>query len=198
MFLHNPLIDPSYISFAVVAVPFQIEFNPLEPLYGVEKMYLRNHFLDSTFLRDWSMNRMLARFGLPHLRTRKLRFYINGDYIGFYDAVEAIEQEYVFARSFPEYNPFNYSLYKKKIEAVGCGQYDPDLLADAASRLEDPSKPPYSFERGTHRDAVPVYGKLRLPRCLIEFANKFFIEDVRFSISVTGRASFCFFFLLTL
>jgi hypothetical protein len=127
----------------------------LETLFGVERMYLRNHFMDPTYMRDWAMNRMLARFGLPHLRTRKLRFYINGDYIGFYSAVEAADQEYVFARNFPGYNPFNFSLYKRKIESIGCGLYDPDMLAEAETRLDDPSKPPYSFERGSHRDPIP-------------------------------------------
>jgi hypothetical protein len=177
--------QPKGISdFARVTVPFQIEFDPLETLFGVERMYLRNHFMDPTYMRDWAMNRMLARFGLPHLRTRKLQFYINGDYIGFYDAMEAVDQEYVFARSFPSYNPFNFSLYKRKIESMGCGNYDPDVLAEAETRLDDPSKPPYSFERGSHRAPIPDYrGKIGLPFCMIEFAQKYFIQDVRCYIS---------------
>jgi CotH kinase protein len=157
-------------------VPFQIEFNSSETLFGIEKMYLRNHFLDPTYMRDWAMNRMLARFGLPYLRTRKIRFFINQDYIGFYTAVEAVDQEYVFARSFPNYNPINYALYKWKADAIGCGRYDPDVLADAEARV-DVLKPPYSFERGPHRPTPPIYGKAGFPICLEAFAEIHFKEE---------------------
>jgi CotH kinase protein/Lamin Tail Domain len=156
-------------------VPFQIEFNSSETLFGVETLFLRNHFLDPTYMRDWSMNRMLARFGLPYLRARKIRFLINQEYIGFYTAVEA-PQEYVFARSFPNYNPFNYSLYKWKADAIGCGRYDPDVLADAeASKAE----PPYSFERGSHRPTPPIYGKAGFPLCMEAFAEFHFKAEKR-------------------
>jgi CotH kinase protein len=140
-------------------VPFQIEFNSSEALFGVEKMYLRNHLLDPTYMRDWATNRMLARFGLPYLRARMIRLYINQDYIGFYTAVEAVDQEYVFARSFPNYDPSNYAMYKWKTDAIGCGRYDPDVLADAEARLSDDFNPPYSFESGSHRPTPPIYGK---------------------------------------
>jgi hypothetical protein len=128
------------------------------------------------------MNRMLARFGLPHLRARKLRFFINGDLIGFYDAVEAVDQEYVFARSFPNYNPFNYALYKWQIDAIGCGRYDPDMLADAEARLNetlnDPTKP-YSFEPGSHRPPPPVYGKAGFALCMEAFVDYHYNQDKR-------------------
>jgi CotH kinase protein len=180
---HSFFLDPAntHTSLEILmTVPFQLEFDHLATLFGVERMYLRNHFLDPTYMRDWAMNRMLARFGLPHLRTRKVRFYINENYIGFYDAVEAIDQEYVFARSFPDYNPFNYALYKRKIESIGCGQYDPDVLADAETRLDDPSKPPYHFEPGSHRDPIPIYGLVGLPFCIGAFQEKYYMQDVRF------------------
>ena len=125
------------------------------------------------------MNRMLARFGLPHLRARKVRFYLNGNLMGLYTLMEAIDAEYVFARSFPDYNPFNFSLFKWKIEAIGCGRYDPDLLADAAIRMNDPNKPPWSFEPGPHRIPPPVYGKARFPLCMEAFVRHHFGEDKR-------------------
>jgi CotH kinase protein/Lamin Tail Domain len=167
-------------------VPFQVEFDPSlggeTTLFGVEKLYLRSHFLDPTFARDWTLNRLLARFGLPHLRSRKVRFYINGNYIGFYTVVEAIDQEYVFARSFPDYDPFNYALYKWKIEAIGCGRYDPDQLADAATRLEahlqDPSLP-YSFEPGDHRIPPPSLGKAGFPACMYTYTEQYYLGDIR-------------------
>jgi CotH kinase protein/Lamin Tail Domain len=163
-------------------VPFQVEFDRSDTLFGVEKMYLRSHFLDPTFARDWTVNRLLARFGLPHLRSRKVRFFINGDYIGFYTVVEAIDQEYVFARSFPDYDPFNYALYKWKIEAIGCGRYDPDQLADAATRVEahlqDPSVP-FSFEPGDHRIPPPSLGKAGFPACMYTYTEQYYLGDIR-------------------
>jgi Lamin Tail Domain/CotH kinase protein len=71
-------------------VPFLIEFNNVnktQTLYGVERIYLRSHFLDTSYMREWSAHRMLARFGLPHLRARKMRFFINGNRIGLYTVV---------------------------------------------------------------------------------------------------------------
>ena len=42
-------------------------------LFGMEKFYLRNHLGDQSHMRDWSMHRMLRRFGLPYLRTRTVK-----------------------------------------------------------------------------------------------------------------------------
>lgn len=64
---------------------------------------------------------MLARFGLPHLRARKARFYINDELMGYYTLLEAPDQDYAFHRSFPDFDPENYALYKVKIYARDCG-----------------------------------------------------------------------------
>ena len=66
----------------------------------MEKFYLRNHFGDPSYVRDWSTHRMLRRFGLPYLRTRTAKLYINGEYTGLYSLMEAPDQDYVFYRSF--------------------------------------------------------------------------------------------------
>lgn len=99
-------------------IPFQLDFgddsNSSSGLYGVKKLYLRNHFGDLSYARDWSYNRMAARFGLPHLRARQVRVVVNGNLHGMYTLLEAVDQEYVFARSFPAYNPNSYALYKVK------------------------------------------------------------------------------------
>lgn len=74
-------------------VPFQIDFaynDDAQTLFGAEKIYLRHHMGDFSFSRDYAYNRMLARFGLPHLRVRKVEFFINGKKQGFYSLMEAV------------------------------------------------------------------------------------------------------------
>lgn len=67
------------------SMPFQIDFDTTDSsqtLFGVQRAYLRNHFFDNSYMRDYASHRMLARFGLPHLRARKVRFYINEELMG--------------------------------------------------------------------------------------------------------------------
>ena len=140
-------------------IPYSIDFdrtNPDQTLFGVQRAYLRTHFADPSFAREWTQHRMLARFGLPHLRTRKVRFFINDEFIGLYDLVEAPDQDYVFQRSFPDFDPNSYALFKVKTLSLGCGKYDASTLKRAAGRLDETESPPYAFERGAHRDIIPV------------------------------------------
>ena len=69
---------------------------------------------DGSYMRDWFMHRALARFGLPYLRTRHVRLFINGEKVGIYALMESMVQDYVFARSYPSYDPGNYGLFKMK------------------------------------------------------------------------------------
>ena len=45
--------------------------------------------------------RLLARFGLPHLRTRHVRLFINDEFIGFYIATETWHSEPLIAKQLP-------------------------------------------------------------------------------------------------
>jgi CotH kinase protein/Lamin Tail Domain len=160
-------------------LPFLVEFNTVnktQTLFGVEKIYLRTHFLDSSYMRDWSAHRMLARFGLPHLRARKMRLFINGKRIGLYTVLEAADQEYVFARSFPNYSPASYALYKVKSLSIGCGRYEPEQLERAQLRLNESSIPPYVFERGDHRAPVTVRGPENHDACYADLVDSLFEE----------------------
>ena len=108
------------------AVPFKLDFasaNSSQTLYGVETAYLRTHLSDESKMREWVIHRMLANFGLPHARTRHVRFYVNDVLLGFYNFVEAIDQEYVTARSFgfDSFDQHNNALYKVKTMSLGCG-----------------------------------------------------------------------------
>lgn len=130
-------------------VPFQIEFD--KPFMGMEVVYLRNHMGDMSYMRDYSSHFMLRRFGLPYLRCRPARLYMNGEYVGFYTLMEAPAQGYVMQRSFGVFLPEDTALYKIKTQVAQCPVTDPAVIA---SRSDEPPNP-YYFERGNHREDVP-------------------------------------------
>lgn len=154
------------------SIPYSIDWNHVDSnqtLFGVQRSYLRTHFGDSSFVREWSMHRMLARFGLPHLRTRTVRLFVNDEYVGLYELLEAPDQDYVFQRSFSGFDPTNYGLYKVKTLSLGCGTYDEESLDEARMRMNETDTPPYVFERGEHRPIVPVLRNW--DGCAIEFGE---------------------------
>jgi hypothetical protein len=106
-----------------LATPFQVKMEDDRRLFGMEKFYLRNHLNDNSYLRDFAYYRMLARFQLPHLRTRTVQLYINDLWHGVYSLMEAADQDYVFSRNFPNYDPNNFALYKITNLAKDCGTY---------------------------------------------------------------------------
>jgi hypothetical protein len=115
---------------------------------------------------------MLARWGMPHLRCRKVRLFINEQYVGLYLFMEAPDQEYVFARSFPTYDPTNFALYKVKTTSRGCGTYTEQMQQAFPSPPEPMEK--FEFQRGTHRtklEPTRVYGEAALNECFGKFGN---------------------------
>ena len=148
------------ICLGVPSIPFSIDFddtNPEQTLFGARRVYLRNKLSDRSYMREWTFHRMLARFGLPHLRTRTVRFFLNDQYIGLYDLMEAPDSDYVFHRSFPDYDIDNHALYKIKTASTSCGKqkwYNEGNITAAYERINETT--PYSFERGEHRQDVPV------------------------------------------
>jgi hypothetical protein len=129
-------------------------------------------------MRDWASHRMLARFGLPHLRARKVRFYINGERTGFYTLLEAPDQDYVFARSFPTFDPSNYMLFKVKTLSLGCGVYTNTRLATARQRINETTTPPYAFERGEHRPITPVLGFEKADECTALYVDNILNSEI--------------------
>lgn len=116
--------------------------------------------MDNSYIKDWSSHRMLARFGLPHLRARHVRVRVNWNNHGLYTLLEAPDQEYVFHRSFPDYDPTNYALYKVKTMAMFCEQWSDKEFAAAKARFNETTKDgPYSFQRGTHKSHAVVLGR---------------------------------------
>mmetsp|Transcript_9961 Transcript_9961/g.11569 ORF Transcript_9961/g.11569 Transcript_9961/m.11569 type:complete len:913 (+) Transcript_9961:168-2906(+) len=146
--------------FGTPAYPFLLDFDSEDPdqtLFGVRKAYLRNSFGDASGLNEWVAHRMLARSGLPYLRTRHVEVIINGVNLGLYVLMEAPDQEMVFARSFPDYNPSDYNLYKIKSLAFVRGLGCIDGFEEDALRLAEAQGPvdgKYLFERGTHRPKI--------------------------------------------
>ena len=139
-------------------------------LFGLEKFYLRNHYLDTSHMRDWSMHRMLRRFGMPYLRTRTAKLYVNSDFVGVYDLMEAADSDYVFYRNFghgeaespaslPPFAP-GHALYKIKASSLECGNYAEERVINAQPPIYSaPTNAAlYAFKRGEHRQEINVHG----------------------------------------
>ena len=75
----------------------------------------------------------------------------------------------MFARSFPDYNPQSYALFKYKAAAQGCGRFTEEEIAQVELSLQDSNKPPYAFERGEHLDKVEELGLLSNQQCIDQF-----------------------------
>ena len=164
------------------SIPYSIDFdhtNATQTLFGVQRGYLRTHVGDYSFVREWAQHRMLARFGLPYLRTRKVRFFMNGIYVGFYDFLESPDQDYVFYRNFPTLDPASYGLYKIKTFTLSCGSYDEGSLVRARNRINEVGTPPYAFERGDHRKNIPtLIDYTKCSEAFLENILQYEFEDV--------------------
>jgi hypothetical protein len=146
-------------------------------LFGVERVFLRHHIGDYSYMRDYAYNRMLARFGLPFVRARKVRVTINGNAHGLYTLMEAPDQDYVFHRSFPDFNPQQYALFKIKSFAMDCGSYTFDEIAKAEARLDETSTPPYAFQRGEHKPIIQEFDIFAVDTCIENYDKDLWERD---------------------
>ena len=74
-----------------LSIPYSIDWDhtdPVQTLFGVHRSYIRTSRGDPSYVRDWTMHRMLAQFNLPHLRTRTMHFFLNGDFVGLFTLME--------------------------------------------------------------------------------------------------------------
>ena len=155
---------------------------PSFPFLSFLVRYLRHHMSDASYMRDWSMHRMLARFDLPYLRTRHVRFFINGVAKGLYAFMEAPDQDYVFQRSFPKYNKANFSLFKFKSMAIGgCAYSD----AEIAAAPDSDNTTTYAFERGAHRQKIKTF-PITTPNIGGLCMNEFMTNMARERVSVVS------------
>jgi len=145
------------------AIPFKLDFsstNSSQTLFGIETAYLRSHLNDLSQLSDWTIHRMLARFGLPHLRARHVRFFVNDVLIGFYTMLEAPDEHHVLARTYGyDYDKDHSALYKVKTMSLGCGneaEYDSKDIGKSLDPSQGEIFGPYAYERGEHRNEVPI------------------------------------------
>jgi len=85
--------------------------------------------------------------------------------------MEAPDQDYVFQRSFPDFNPSMYGLYKVKTLSFLCGDDEMNSRLPMMGVDVDVT-PPYSFERGEHRPKMPVVGNYGIEECDVNFRNE--------------------------
>lgn len=168
--------------FGAKNIPFLLDFNSenaTQTLFGLEKAYLRNSLFDPSYMREYAIHRANARFGLPFMRTRPVRLYLNDVYTGFYTLMEPPDQAYVMQRSFGAFDTTQSGLFKFKSPANGCleklGRFESQStgfneafsdeeiqLAETSSTIDDP---PY-YKRGTHKDKIPVLGPANFEGCV--------------------------------
>jgi len=165
-------------------LPFRLDFDDTDQtqtLYGIQRLYLRPPIQDPSYMREWVYPRMLARFGLPHARTRMVHFYINDNLEGFYTLMEQPEEEYVFARSFSNYDPSNFAFFQVDELTEGCGLYSENQLAEGRNRVGEFSTPPYVFERGDHVPRIGNLGEDKFTECKEAYSayyDNVLMEDV--------------------
>jgi len=160
-------------------IPFMIKFDT--PFLGMETVYLRNHQDDNSFMRDHASHTMLKEFGLPYLRTRPVRVFLNGSYAGFYVLMEAPTQAYVMQRSFGKFKPEETALFKVKPSVKNC-PYDISEISTVAKSSGATNGDKYYFERGDHRADIPALGPEGYNECIgfyFEEDNKNYEEEVR-------------------
>ena len=101
-----------------------------------------------------------------------MQLFFNGQKNGLYSLLEAADQEYVFNRNFPDYDPNNYALYKVKTWAGDCGSYTAYANQLAQQKLDNgfqPGQQPYAFERGTHVDPILTLSLFDFDQCGAEY-----------------------------
>jgi hypothetical protein len=130
----------------IASKPFLLDFAGIDKtqnLFGVTKGYLRNNAVTSDMgLREYLAHRVLARSGLAYLRSRHVDVYINDIHVGLMLFMEAPDQEYVFARSFPKYNRDTYSLHKVKPASLGMKCLKPSTPPEEGQQ--------FVWDRGDH------------------------------------------------
>jgi len=155
--------------------PFNIDFDT--PFMGIEKMYLRNHLSDLSYMRDHGSHAILQAIGLPYHRTRPARLFLNGNYIGFYLVMEAPTQGYVMQRNFGAFDPGNTALFKIKTAVGQCPFETGDFATIAEMTADGPPPDPYYFERGEHREDTPILGPEAYTSCLNAFGTQLVREQ---------------------
>ena len=173
-----------------IAVAFKLDFassNSSQNLFGVETAYLRNGLGDSTRMREYAMHRMLAKFGLPHARTRHVRFFVNNEQIGFYTFMEALDQDYIQARSFGKlFDLDNYALYKVKTMALGCwSSMEYSKMRFNLNGFDDKCTSPDESQKGTDCCADKSWGEEKT--CATGYTVEPLVEPCRYTcLSDTG------------
>ena len=146
--------------------------NESQTLFGAEHVYLRHHMFDNSYMREWFSHRALARFGLPFLRTRTVQLYINDQKIAIYSLMESMTMEYVFHRSYPNYDPGNFGLFKMKTLSYKCGLPEQGYGGTAVANAEYANQSTkFQYDRGPHRPAEVVRGVAGGALCVSDFGK---------------------------
>ena len=87
-----------YSSHVAGKPPLKIDFNRIvsgQRWRGLETLKLRNGYYDASFMHDALAPWMLRRAGVPASRTGWARVTVNGEWVGLYTVMEAIDDRFL-------------------------------------------------------------------------------------------------------
>ena len=104
---------------------------------GLSSVVLRNNTQDPSNMHERLSMLLFARLGLPSSREAYMRFFVNGEYMGLYTIVEAIDDRFL-ARNFPESDGYLFSFdYPPSAQPF----FFEDRGSDPAKYVPQPFKP---------------------------------------------------------
>jgi hypothetical protein len=134
-----------YSSHVAGKPPLKIDFNrevPGQRWRGLETLKLRNAYYDSSFMHDALAPWMLREAGIPASRTGWARVWVNGERVGLFTVMEAIDDRFL-KRNFGNDDGPLYSIdgirghgLMPLTDALAYFQYNTEVMGDG-SDLED-------------------------------------------------------------
>lgn len=71
------------------------KYDKTQPLLGLDKMVLNNNYADPSYMREVLHYEALRSIGMDVPMTNYVNLYVNGELVGFYTGVEAVDDSYL-------------------------------------------------------------------------------------------------------
>jgi len=132
---------------------------------GLTGLELKSNTEDPTLLHELLSMALFRRMGIPAPREVSVRFYVNEEYIGLYNLVEVINQDFL-QRVFNENNGYLYQYAPGDWTGVPSAGYHFEYLGQDLTKyaITPPGNAPAPFEPQTHTnapDTVTLEGMIR-------------------------------------
>jgi uncharacterized protein (TIGR03437 family) len=132
---------------------------------GLTGLELKSNTEDPSMVHERVTMLLFQRMGIPAPREVSSRLYVNGEYIGLYNLVEVIDQNFL-QRVFNESNGYLYQYAPGDWNRVANGGYHFEYLGQDLTKyaITPPANAPAPFEPQTHSnapDTVTLEGMIR-------------------------------------